>query len=101
MGCYNWPSLVQNRQKPASEENLALSPTPRQMPSGKQLRPLCEWQVWQAVSRGGYLLGLDGLRRGEDVRVVLPLKHTVQYLQLLLREQVSPHLLPEKISARQ
>lgn len=50
---------------------------------------------------GVYLLRLDGLRGGEDVRVVLPLKHAVQHLQLLLREQVSPHLLPEEISARQ
>ena len=36
---------------------------------------------------GSYLLGLDGLRGGEDVRVVLPLKHAVQHLQLLQQAQ--------------
>lgn len=52
------------------------------------------------MSGEAYLLGLDGLRGAEDVRVVLPLKHAVQHLQLLLREQIPSHLLPEEISAR-
>lgn len=68
----------------------------------QQTGPGLHWgSRWGRQESRAYLLWFDGFRGGEDVRVVLSLKHAVQHLQLLLCEQVSPHLLPEEVSAWQ
>jgi hypothetical protein len=67
----------------------------------QQTDPGLHWgSRWGGQESRAYLFWLDGFRGGEDVRVVLSLKHAVQHLQLLLCEQVSPHLLPEEVPAR-